>query len=176
MLQAALDFLDHLGIGLLHVGNALDDLDLLLRGQTDEDFAGFLRGEMSQNQRDCLGMLILNESEKVFAFSFLQEGEGRGLDLLGDLFDHTLCVVFGEGFLQQRFGVFEAALTDIGVGQGKVVELIEDIAALIGGDFAKRGDLARHFLDGFGGKTLENLRGAVLIERNQKNGCFLYTR
>ena len=43
MLQAALDFLDHLGVGLLHVGDALDDLDLLLAGQADEDFAGLLR-------------------------------------------------------------------------------------------------------------------------------------
>ena len=31
MLEAALDFLDHLGIGLLHVGDALDDFNLLLR-------------------------------------------------------------------------------------------------------------------------------------------------
>ena len=38
MLQAALDFLDHLGAGLLHVGDALDDLDLLLARQADEDF------------------------------------------------------------------------------------------------------------------------------------------
>ena len=30
MLQAALDFLDDFGIGLLHVGDALDDFDLLL--------------------------------------------------------------------------------------------------------------------------------------------------
>ena len=79
MLQAALDFLDHLGVGLLHVGDALDDLDLLLARQADENFRCLLRRQVRENQRDRLRMLILDERQQVFRFGLLQERERRGL-------------------------------------------------------------------------------------------------
>ena len=88
--EPALDFLDHLGIGLLHVGDALHNFDLLLAGQADEDFARLLRRKMGQDQRDRLRMLILNERQQVFAFRFLKERKRRGLDLLGDLLDDAI--------------------------------------------------------------------------------------
>ena len=66
MLQPALDFLDHLGVRLLHVGDALDDLDLLLARQADEDFRCLLRRKVRQDQRDRLRMLVLDERQQVF--------------------------------------------------------------------------------------------------------------
>ena len=74
MLQAALDFLDDLGVGLLHVGDALDHLDLLLAGQADQDFAG-LRRQVGQDQRDGLRVLVLDERQQVLALGLLQEGK-----------------------------------------------------------------------------------------------------
>jgi len=82
-------------------------------------------------------MLILNEGQQIFAFGFLQEGKWRRLHLLRDLFDDALGVVFGERLLQEGFGVFQAAFADVGVGQGEIVELVEDVAAGVGGDFAQ---------------------------------------
>jgi hypothetical protein len=73
MLQSALDFLDHLGIGLLHVGDALDHFDLLLARETDENLAGLLRRQMGQDQGDGLGMFILNEGEEIFALGLSAE-------------------------------------------------------------------------------------------------------
>jgi hypothetical protein len=71
--QTALDFFDDLRICLFHVGDALDNFHLLLAGKTDKNFAGFLRRQMCQNERDGLRMLILNECQQIFAFSFLKE-------------------------------------------------------------------------------------------------------
>jgi hypothetical protein len=63
--EAALDLFDHLGVRLLHVGDALDDLDLLLPGQADEDLARLLAGQVGEDQRDRLGVLVLDERQEV---------------------------------------------------------------------------------------------------------------
>ena len=81
MLQAAFDFLDHFGVGLLHVGDALHDFDLLLTGQTDHDFAGLLCRQVRENQRDRLRVFILDKCQQIFTFSLLQEAERCGLNL-----------------------------------------------------------------------------------------------
>ena len=97
MLQAALHFLDHFRVGLLHVGDALDHFDLLLAGQADENFARLLRREMGEDQRDRLRMLVLNERQQVFALRLLQKRERRGLHLLRDLLDDARGVRLAAG-------------------------------------------------------------------------------
>ena len=68
MFQSPLHFLDHLGIGLLHVRHALDDLDLLLARQADQNFTGLERRQVCEDQRDRLRMLVLDERQQVLAF------------------------------------------------------------------------------------------------------------
>jgi hypothetical protein len=79
-----------------------------------------LRRQVREDQRDRLRVLVLDERQQVFALGLLQERERRGLHLLRDLLDHALGVVFGEGFSQQRLGVFQAAFAEVGVGQGEL--------------------------------------------------------
>jgi hypothetical protein len=154
VLEAALDLLDDLGVRLLHVGDALDDLDLLLAGQADEDFAGLLRRQVREDQRDRLRVLVLDERQEVFRFGLLQEAERRGLDLLRDLLDDAVGVASLSDLRQQALGVLKAAFADVGVGQRLVVELIEDVFARREGDLADRGDLARPSSTASGGSRL----------------------
>ncbi len=124
---------------------------------------------MGEDQRDGLRVFVLNEGEKVFRFGLLEEGERRGLDLLGDLLDDAGCIVLAERFSQQTLGVLQPAFVEVGVGQREVVELTEDVLARDEGDLADRRDFARDLLDGFGGKPLENLRRLILFERQEQD-------
>ena len=70
MFEAAFDFLDDLGIGLLHIRDAFHDLDLLCPRRPTRTSA--CRGlEVGEDQGDRLRMLVLNESQQVFAFRLL---------------------------------------------------------------------------------------------------------
>ena len=130
VLQAAFDFLDYLWVRLLHVGDALHDLHLLSRGQADEDFTGFSRIQVGEDQGDRLRVFVLDKGQQIFGFGLLQERERRGGDLLGHLLDHLGRVGLGHALLEQRLGVIEAAFTDIVAGQRQAVELFEDRVAI----------------------------------------------
>jgi hypothetical protein len=165
MFESSLDLLDHLGVGLLHVGNALHDLDLLLRGQPHQDLAGLLRRQVRQDQRDRLRVLVLDEREEVFRLGLLEERERRGRDLLGDLLDGALGIVDRQRLTQQRLGILQPALGQVCVRERGVVELAEDFLARAYGDLTHRSDLARHLFDCLRRQTLEDLRCLVLTQR-----------
>lgn len=170
--EAAFDFLDDLRIGLLHIGDAFDDFDLLLAGEADENLAGFLGGEMGEDQRDRLRVFILDEGQQVFAFSFLEKRKRGGLHLLGDLLDDAIGVGGAEGFADQGLGVVEAAFAEIGIGQGEVVKFAEDLLSGFDGDFADAGDFAADFFHGLGWKALEDFRRLLLAEREKQDRGF----
>jgi len=127
---------------------------------------------MRQNQRDRLRVFVLNERQKVFALRLLQERKRRGLNLLDHLLDDLGGHVVIHGLADQGLGVFQAAFVQIGIGNGKVVELPEDFLADGDGDFTEAGDFAADFLDRFGRQALENLRRLLLRERQQQHRGF----
>jgi hypothetical protein len=63
--QTRFDFVDDFRVGLIHIGHTLDHFQLLGAGQTRQNFRGFMERQVRDNQRDCLGMFILNKRQKV---------------------------------------------------------------------------------------------------------------
>ena len=95
---------------MLHVGDALDDLNLLLTGQAHEDFARLLRRQVREDQCDRLWVLVLNERQQVFRFGLLEERERRRLHLLGHLLDDAVGFSRGKFLIQ----IIELGSDDVG--------------------------------------------------------------
>jgi hypothetical protein len=72
-LEPLLHLPDHLGVGLLHVRDPLDDLELLGERQPDQDLRRLVVREVAQDQRDRLRVLVLDERQQVLALRPLQE-------------------------------------------------------------------------------------------------------
>ena len=117
--------MDHLGVGLLHIGHPLDDLDLLLAGQTDEDFRGLVIRQVAENQGNRLRMLVLNERQQVVAFGFLKERERRALDLMGNLLNDLVGHLAVQTVAQQILGVFQPAFGHPRLGQGELIVFLD---------------------------------------------------
>ena len=97
-------------------------------GQADHDFARLLRRQVSQDQRDRLRVLVLNERQQIFALGLLQERERRGLHLLGDLLDDPLAPLPRSAiFSATALWRIRARLPKVVVGEGEAVKLAEDL-------------------------------------------------
>ena len=93
--QPAFDLADHHRVGLFHVGDPLNDLDLLFLGQTHQDLRRLVVREVRDDQGDGLRMFILDEGQQVLALGLLEEGKGRLLRATSDVLEH-LSAVFGS--------------------------------------------------------------------------------
>ena len=124
--RPSLDLLDDLRVGLLHVGDALDDLDLLLHGQPGQDLRRLVVRQVAHDQRDGLRVLILDERQQVLALGLLQEAERRLLHLRLDLLQHPLGRLAVQRLLEQHLRVLQPALVDVLARDRQAVELLHD--------------------------------------------------
>lgn len=88
-----------------------------------------MKRQVRNDQRDRLGVLILNKRQQVGRLSLLQKGKWRLAHLLADLLKNSLGIACRQRLEQQRTRVFQAALTGPTVRDGEIVKLFQDLVA-----------------------------------------------
>jgi hypothetical protein len=126
-LEAALDLLDDVGAGLVHVGNARDDLDLAIGREPVRISADMVGGTCESTSAMVWGCSSLRKVSRFSLLGLLQEDKRLLVDLVLDGRDDAAGLVGGQRFWQQGPGPGQAAGVDVLPRQDQVVELVDDL-------------------------------------------------
>ncbi len=80
--QPVFEFGDGFGTGSSDRGHTPDDLELLVRFESSEDFRGVAAGHVTEQQRDRLRVLVTDELQQGLRVDLFDKAERHRLDLL----------------------------------------------------------------------------------------------
>ena len=115
-LEAFLDFLEDIGGDIFHRGDAVGHVRLQPFGRLAENAGGLVGFELREDQRDRLGVLVVDKGRDLVAGHVAQHLEARR-DLRRDVVEDFLRLPGPDGALEGLAGEVDAAPVDPLAGQ-----------------------------------------------------------
>src|SRR5690606_24395907 len=141
------------------------------RGQNGPRLVGM---QVGHDQADGLGMLVLDKVEQLRRVGLAGEFEGPHLQRFRQAVDDFGRALRADGFLQYFPRVIDAAQVDVLLGDGHLVEFLEDVFHDPRVHVRHVGDLIRQPLDFSFAQVLEHLRRVLGTQRDEENGRLFY--
>ncbi len=170
--EARLDLLHHVRTGLLHPGDAADDLDLLIRGESADDLRGQSGGQVGEDQRDRLRVLVRDEGQQIVRPRFLQERERHAVEILPEVLHHFPGRLLAEAAGEQFFRPPQAAAFHLHAGGVAGFEVRQHRGLLLRGDLLDSHDLCADRFDGSLRQQREHLLGLRPLQGEQQDRGF----
>jgi len=127
---------------------------------------------MGEQQGDGLRMFLLDEVHELGGVHILQEAEARGADGALHLFQDFLGAARAHGRFQGLARVFDAALEDVFLGHGHLMEFFQHALAGLGRDTVQAGDFGGEDFHILLVEALEDLRARFRSQGNQHDRGF----
>ncbi len=118
-------------------------------------------------------MLVGDHVQDLAGVGAPQELERAHLDRAGQARHDVVGPLRAEGPLQDRAGVLQAALGDVVLGEGRLVELLDHRLLALLGDVADAGDLEGELVDLVLAQVLEHLGRGLGAQAHQQDGGLL---
>src|SRR5690606_13316803 len=161
LFQRRFDLFQHLGGRPVQGRKPPGHLHLPVRRQSGQDGPRLVGMEVSHDQTNRLGMLVLDEVQQLGRVSLAGKVKRPHLQGGGQALDQRRRPLRPDGLLQHLAGVLQPALVDIFLGQRQLAELLEDLVSHLGFHMGHVGDFPSDALDLVVPEMLEHL-GRVL--------------